>query len=98
MPKAHNTEHDLSDYIVRIEDLIRDWQNAQARALDLVREISEAINAVDHDQARRVLMLHFIDGHPYEKSAEIMDKSENTIYRWRRIGLMKIKVDCGSEC
>ena len=98
MPKSHNTEHDLSDYIVRIEDLIRDWQNAQARALDLVREISEAINAVDHDQARRVLMLHFIDGHPYERIAEIMDKSENTVYRWRRIGLMKIKVDCGSEC
>lgn len=98
MPKAHNTEYDLSDYIVRIEDLIRDWQNAQARAHDLVQEISEAINAVDHDQARRVLMLHFIDGHPYEKIAEIMDKSENSVYRWRRIGLTKIKVNSGSEC
>ena len=31
MPKAHNTERDLSDYIVRIDDLIRDWQTAQSR-------------------------------------------------------------------
>ena len=69
-----------------------------------MREISSTINDVDHYQARRVLMLHFVDGHSYEKVAEIMEKSGNSIYRWRRIGLIKIcglmktNIDCGSEC
>lgn len=58
----------------------------------MMREISTAINAVDHDQARRVLMLHFVDDHSYEKTAEIMDKSIESVYRWRRIGLSKISV------
>lgn len=104
MPKAHNTEQDLSDYMVRIDDLIQDWKAAQDRAVTLMREISSTINDVDHYQARRVLMLHFVDGHSYEKVAEIMEKSGNSIYRWRRIGLIKIcglmktNIDCGSEC
>lgn len=72
MPKAHNTEHDLSDYIVRVDDLIRDWQIARTRAVELMREISEAINAIDHSYARRVLMLHFVDGYNYEDIADMI--------------------------
>lgn len=53
MPKAHNVEHDLSDYIVRIDDLIQDWQAAQNHALEVMREVSATINAVTNDQARR---------------------------------------------
>jgi len=92
MPKAQFRTGDLSDYIARIDDLIQDWKAAQNRALDMMREISTAINAIDHDQARRVLMLHFVDDHSYEKTAEIMDKSIESVYRWRRIGLSKISV------
>lgn len=92
MPKTQFRTGDLSDYIARIDDLIQDWKVAQNRALDMMREISTAINAIDHDQARRVLMLHFVDDHSYEKTAEIMDKSIESVYRWRRIGLSKISV------
>ena len=92
MPKAHNVERDLSDYIARIDDLIRDWQAAQARALEFMREVSAAINAVEHDQARRILMLHFVDGHSYEDIAERIPCGINSVYRWRRIGLMQIHV------
>lgn len=92
MPKAHNVEQDLSDYIVRIDDLIHDWQAAQTRALEFMREVSAAINAVEHDQARRVLMLHFVDDHSYEDIAERIPCGINSVYRWRRIGLMQINV------
>ena len=92
MPKAHNVEQDLSDYIVRIDDLIRDWQAAQARALEFMREVSTAINAVEHDQARRVLMLHFVDGKSYEDIAVLIPCGINSVSRWRRIGLMQIHV------
>lgn len=92
MPKAHNTEQDLSDYIVRIDDLIQDWKAAQERAITVMREVSAAIDAVDHDQARRVLMLHFVDGYTYEETAEKMKCEVRSVYRWRRIGLMAITV------
>ena len=93
MPKVQFRTGDLSDYIARIDDLIQDWKAAQNRTLNMMEEISMAINAVEHDQARRVLMLHFIDGHKYEKVAEIMNCEVSTVYRWRRIGLKKITVN-----
>lgn len=92
MPKAQSATSDLSDYIVRIDALIREWQSARDRALDLMLEITAAINAVEHDQARRVLMLHFVDGHSYEDIAERIPCGINSVYRWRRIGLMQIHV------
>ena len=72
MPKQQNRTGDLSDYMVRIDDLIQDWMAARDRAIALMREISAAIDAVGHDQARRVLMLHFVDGLKYEKIAEML--------------------------
>lgn len=94
MPKAHNVERDLSDYIVRIDDLLRDWQAAQVRALELMREVSETINAIDHNQARRVLMLHFVDGYKYEDIAGMIPCDIRTVYRYRAIGLRKVVIKC----
>ncbi|MBE6005607.1 MAG: DUF1492 domain-containing protein [Sarcina sp.] len=94
MPKAHNMEHDLSDYIVRIDDLIRDWKAAQERAITVMREVSAAIDAIDHDQARRVLMLHFVDGYTYEDIAKMVPCNLSTVYRWKRIGFRKVASKC----
>lgn len=96
MPKAQFRTGDLSDYVARIDDLLRDWKAAQDRALAFMREVSATIEQVDHDQARRVLMLHFIDDHTYEETAEIMKKSIESVYRWRRIGLSKIIINSDS--
>ena len=90
MPKAHNVEHDLSDYIVRIDDLIQDWQAAQNHALEVMREVSSTINAVTNDQARRVLMLYYVDGRKYKDIQKIIPCSSNACFVWRRIGLMEV--------
>jgi DNA-directed RNA polymerase specialized sigma24 family protein len=89
MPKQQNRTGDLSDYVARIDDLLQDWKAAQLRAIETMHEISSAINEVDHDQARRVLMLHFVDGYEYERIAEMVPCDLSTVYRWRRIGLRK---------
>ena len=94
MPKARNAERDLSDYMVRIDDLIHDWQNARVRAIELMREISETINAIDHNQARRVLMLHFVDGYSYEDIADMIPCDVRTVFRYRAIGLRKVVIKC----
>ena len=94
MPKARNTERDLSDYMVRIDDLIHDWQDAQVKAIELMREISETIKAIDHNQARRVLMLHFVDGYSYEDIADMIPCDVRTVFRYRAIGLRKVVIKC----
>ena len=94
MPKARNTERDLSDYMARIDDLIHDWQNARVRAIELMREISETINTIDHNQARRVLMLHFVDGYSYEDIADMIPCDVRTVFRYRAIGLRKVVIKC----
>ena len=98
MPKAHNTERDLSDYIVRIDDLIHDWQDAQNHALDIMREVSATINAVGNNQARRVLMLYYVDGRKYKEIQKTIPCSSNACFMWRRIGLMEVyKLKTGSK-
>ena len=98
MPKAHNTEHDLSDYIARIDGLLHDWQDAQNHALDVMREVSATINTVGNDQARRVLMLYYVDGRKYKEIQKIIPCSNNACFMWRRIGLMEVyKLKTGSK-
>ena len=94
MPKAQFRTGDLSDYIARIDDLIKDWEIAQVRAVELMREISETINAIDHNQARRVLMLHFVDGYSYEDIADMIPCDVRTVFRYRAIGLRKVVIKC----
>ena len=96
MPKARNTERDLSDYMVRIDDLIHDWQDAQNRALDVMREVSDTINSISNAQARRVLMLYYVDGKKYPEIQKIIPCGNNTCFKWRRIGLMEVYSKVGS--
>lgn len=96
MPKAHNTEHDLSDYIARIDGLLRDWQDAQNRALDVMREVSDTINSISNAQARRVLMLYYVDGKKYPEIQKIIPCGNNACFKWRRIGLMEVYSKVGS--
>ena len=96
MPKARNTEHDLSDYIARIDGLLRDWQDAQNRALDVMREVSDTINSISNAQARRVLMLYYVDGKKYPEIQKIIPCGNNACFKWRRIGLMEVYSKAGS--
>lgn len=96
MPKAHNTEHDLSDYIARIDGLLHDWQDTQNRALDVMREVSDTINSISNAQARRVLMLYYVDGKKYPEIQKIIPCGNNACFKWRRIGLMEIYSKLGS--
>ena len=96
MPKARNTEHDLSDYIARIDGLLRDWQDAQNRALDVMREVSDTINSISNAQARRVLMIYYVDGKKYPEIQKIIPCGNNACFKWRRIGLMEVYSKVGS--
>jgi DNA-directed RNA polymerase specialized sigma24 family protein len=97
MPKAHNTEHDLSDYIARIDGLLHDWQDAQNRALDVMREVSDTINSISNAQARRVLMLYYVDGKKYPEIQKIIPCGNNACFKWRRIGLTEVYSKMGSS-
>ena len=98
MPKSPSVTGDLSDYMVRIDDLIHEWQTAQIKAIDTMREISQVINSVSNDQARRVLMLYYVDGNKYPEIQKIIPCGNNACFKWRRIGLMEVyKIKMGSH-
>ena len=90
MPKAQFRTGDLSDYIARIDDLLHDWQDAHNRALDVMREVSDTINSISNAQARRVLMLYYVDGKKYPEIQKIISCGNNACFKWRRIGLTEI--------
>lgn len=97
MPKTRDVERDLSDYVAKIDDLIRDWKAAQNHALDVMREVSATISSVSNDQARRVLMLYYVDGKKYPEIQKIIPCGNNACFKWRRIGLMEVYSKVGSH-
>lgn len=96
MPKQQYRTGDLSDYMVRIDDLIQDWKAAQDRAISVMREVSASIDGVSHDQARRILMMHFVDGKSYTEIQNAIPCGNNACFKWRRIGLMDVYSKMGS--
>ena len=80
----------------RIDGLLHDWQDAQNRALDVMREVSDTINSISNAQARRVLMLYYVDGKKYPEIQKIIPCGNNACFKWRRIGLMEVYSKVGS--
>lgn len=88
MPRAQLRTGDLSDYAAKIDGVVRDWNAARIRAAEIMRGVSAVIAKVEHTQARRVLMLHFIDGESYEAVQRIIPCGRGTVFRLRRHGLI----------
>lgn len=78
MPKAHNSEHDLSEYAAELDQLEAELKVAYAEAVRIQREIYTAIKAVGDGTLRRVLELRYVDGYTWEKIAVAIDRS----YQW----------------
>ena len=70
MPKGHDTEHDLSDFMAKWDELQRDLWDRQQECIRLMREISVAIDRMKDGNEKRVLMLRYIDCLKWEEIEE----------------------------
>lgn len=72
MPKAHNTEHDLSDDLIRIDREVTRLIHKKAQAIDTYKEIEKAIESVEDERERAVLKYRYLDCMKWEEIAVTM--------------------------
>lgn len=78
MPKAHNSEHDLSEYAAELDQLESELKESYAEAVKIQREIYASLRSMKDGAHRRVLELRYVDGYTFEKIAVLMEFS----YQW----------------
>lgn len=62
MPKSHNVERDLSDAMIKIEELAKQYRDAVKENTAIMAEVSATILAVPDETQMRLLWLRYIDG------------------------------------
>lgn len=80
MPKSHNTNRDLSDYVARIDDLLMRLQEAVNQRIAIRREINERLNQMA-ERENLLLYLRYIQGLSFREIAQRMRYEERQIYR-----------------
>lgn len=90
-----NTSHrgDLSDDMIKLEELIESWHKKNDSILDILHAIEAEIDSIDNPTERRLLRLRYIDGYSWEAIARIMGYSEQYIYTMHGHALKKIRVN-----
>lgn len=78
MPKAHN-HSDLSDYIVRVEEVEKELLKKRAKKEERYLEILEKIEKLEDDKEKMVLRLRYLSCMSWEKIAVEM------CYSWRQV-------------
>lgn len=75
MPKAHNSEHDLSDYIVKMDELTDHLISKYTRCMGIEADILNRLDMMEKQEEREVLRMRYIDGCRWD---EIADKLHYT--------------------
>lgn len=75
MPKAYSSEHDLSDYIVKMDELTDHLISKYTRCMGIEADILERLDMMEKQEEREVLRMRYIDGCRWD---EIADKLHYT--------------------
>lgn len=81
MPKAHNTEHDLSDYAAKVQLLEQDLNRKMNECIRVEVEIRQSIDQLPDDRERELLRLRYIDGMTWEAIAVVMGYALRHVHR-----------------
>ena len=80
MPRARNTEHDMSDYVARVEELTRDMIEKYNRCLGIEVDIYQRIWSMKEWDEREVLRLRYIDDLKWEEIAERIKTGKRNVH------------------
>ena len=86
MPKAHNSNHDLSEYAERLEEFEHELIARHTTALGLTVQYFQALDHLDREQAY-VIRRRYLDGAYMETIADEIPCSPRTAYYYRRKAL-----------
>jgi len=88
MPSAHS-KSDLSDYIVKLDELISELIRARYKKINTYTEIFKQIEIIDDENEKEVLTLKYINGYKWEFIADEMNYSCRQIHNIHRNALSK---------
>lgn len=80
MPKSHNVERDLSEYIVKLEELTKELSDKRKECIRIMEDIMGRVERMEDASERSMLRYCYIDGLKMETIAEIMGMTERNAY------------------
>ena len=80
MPKAHNSEHDLSDYIVKMDELTNYMISKYTRLRSIEVDIYMRVDRMENQKERELLRYRYIDGMTWTEIADALDTTERNVY------------------
>jgi len=80
MPKAHNTEHDLSDYIVKMDEMTNYMISKYTRLRGIEENIYMRVDRMSDQTERELLRWRYIDGLTWTQIAEKLGTVERNVY------------------
>ena len=80
MPKAHNSEHDLSDYIVKMDELTDYMISKYTRLRGIEVDIYKRVDSMENQKERELLRYRYIDGMTWTEIAEALGTTERNVY------------------
>ena len=89
MPKAHNSEHDLSDFYARLEELEALLIARHSACLGLSVQYLQALDHLDRDEAY-IIRRRYLDSEKWEKIFAEVPCAPATGYRLRKSALKKL--------
>ena len=80
MPKAHNSNHDLSDYVAKMDELTDYMISKYTRLRGIEIDIYMCVDRMENQQERELLRYRYIDGMTWTQVADAMLTTERNVY------------------
>ena len=80
MPKAHNSNHDLSDYVAKMDELTDYMISKYTRLRGIEVDIYMRVDRMENQQERECLRFRYIDGMTWTQVADALCKTERNVY------------------
>lgn len=93
MPKAHNSEHDLSDYMAKMDELTDYLISKYTRLRGVEVDIYKRLDRMTDQTERDILRSRYIDGMSWEKIAAKLNYSVRNVTRLHGLALQHFPMD-----
>ncbi len=80
MPKAHNTEHDLSDYVAKMDEMTDYMISKYTRLRGVEVDIYLRLDRMENQDERELLRYRYIDGLTWVQIADRLHTVERNVY------------------